>query len=92
MKAWRWATPNTPTSATLLGAYFCFHDPSNVDFGIGINDALIDNDKFPFRVGFNPRHIYSIDFTGQGAAISLDFHDCVYRDHSGSLKKEIWRK
>lgn len=64
---------------------------SDVDLGIGINDAQNDSDKFPFWGEFSQTHVYIIDFEGLGAPISLNYHDCFYGDNTGSLTVEIFQ-
>jgi glucose/arabinose dehydrogenase len=62
-----------------------------VNLGIGINDAVIDQDTAPFWGDFNPTHVYTIDFIGQGAPITLNYHDCNVTDNTGVLKIEIFQ-
>jgi len=69
----------------------CGGTPDGVDLGIGINDTVNDNAKFPFWGGFESSHVYTIDFVGQGSSINLNYHDCAYTDNSGSLTVEVWR-
>jgi hypothetical protein len=63
--------------------------PDNTDVGIGVNDTVNDTSKFPFWGPYNPTHVYTIDYVGQGARIRLNYHDCWYFDNIGSLKVEI---
>jgi hypothetical protein len=61
------------------------------DLGIGVNDPnLSATSKVPFWGDFAPDHVYTIDFVGQGALISLNYHDCSYDDNSGALMVEIF--
>jgi len=69
----------------------CGGSPSDVDLGIGINDTVDDNNKFPSWGAYDPSHVYTIDFVGQGMSISLKYHDCNYWDNVGSLVVEIFR-
>ena len=68
----------------------CGGTPDGVDLGIGINDSINDNEKFPSWGNFEPSHVYTIDFAGQGSSISLNYHDCAYNDNFGSLAVEVW--
>jgi hypothetical protein len=68
----------------------CGGTPDGVDLGIGIDDSNNDNNKFPLWGNYEPNHVYTIDFAGQGSSISLNYHDCAYNDNSGSLTVEIW--
>jgi hypothetical protein len=70
----------------------CFGLPSEVDFGIGVDDAIIDNVKSPFGGAFDTSHVYVVDLQGLGRPIMLNYHDCFYLDNSGSLTVEIFRE
>jgi hypothetical protein len=59
------------------------------DPGIGINSSGNTTSKFPSWGPYNPSHVYSIDFVGQGAPITLRVHDCFAGDNVGSLTVEI---
>ena len=64
--------------------------PPSVDLGIAINDTANDIPKFPSWGGFDPSHVYTIDFVGLGAPISLNYHDSVYSDNAFSATVEIF--
>ena len=63
----------------------------DVDLGIGVNDPLNSNNKFPFWGNFDPTHTYTINFVGQGLPISLNYHGSFQADSSRSLTVEIFR-
>ena len=69
----------------------CFGLPSEVDFGIGVDDTIVDNVKSPFWGAFDPSHVYVVNLQGLGQPIMLNYHDCFYPDNSGSLTVEIFR-
>ena len=60
----------------------CGWDPNDVDLGIGINDSINDDKKFPSWGNFESNHVYAIHFAGRGSSISLNYHDCGYGDNS----------
>src|SRR5262245_40837208 len=64
--------------------------PPEVDLGIGINDTINDIPKFPSWGSFNPSHVYTVDFVGLGAPISLNYHDSLYPDNAFSANVEIF--
>ena len=64
--------------------------PPEVDLGIAINDTINDIPKFPSWGGFNPSHLYTIDFVGLGAPISLNYHDSLYPDNGFAATVEIY--
>ena len=68
----------------------CANDPAGVDLGIGIDDAVIDSIRVPNWGPFDPTHVYTIDWAGADAALSLNYHDCDYEDNSGSLTVVVW--
>jgi hypothetical protein len=61
-----------------------------VDIGIGVNDSANSTNKFPFWGSFDATHVYTANVVGQGAPISLNYHDCLYDDNSGTLTVEIF--
>ena len=69
------------TSANTGEIDHCFGDPNDIDLGVGINDAVVDNDKQPEYGAFATNHIYEIDFTGLGSTIDVNYHDCFYGDN-----------
>jgi len=64
--------------------------PPEVDLGIAINDTVNDIPKFPSWGSFNPSHVYTIDFVGLGAPISLNYHDSLYPDNGFAATVEIY--
>jgi hypothetical protein len=66
-------------------------DNGLTDTGIGIDDTVIDSDKFPKWGQYRPDHIYTIDFVGKGAAITAQVHDAAFGNNTGSLTVEIYR-
>lgn len=72
--------PGTPQNS--VGVY---------DVGIGINSPIASNTKgITWGATFNTTHQYTAPFTGTGAPISLNFHDVLYDDNSGTLTVEIF--
>jgi hypothetical protein len=67
----------------------CGNSSLGVDLGIGVNDTLNTNNKFPFWGTFDATHTYTINFVGQGSPITLKYHDCAYGDNSGLLTVAI---
>jgi hypothetical protein len=63
----------------------------NVDVGLAINNVNNLSVKSPFWGAYNPEHIYTVDFTGLGAPISINYHDCVFTANDGVLTVEIFR-
>ena len=64
----------------------------DLDFGVGIDDPVVDTTRVPQWGGYRPNHIYSTKFTGKGAPISANLHDCDYSKSGtkGTLKIEIF--
>jgi len=61
------------------------------DVGVGINSAIAnDNKGITWSTTFNPTHQYTVGFVGLGAPISVNYHDTLYTDNSGSLTLEIF--
>jgi hypothetical protein len=98
------STP-TPGNCGLTDAEFARFEPDNTcslpgtpadstggyDLGIGINSPIASNTKgVTWGTTFNTTHQYTVPFTGTGAPISLNFHDNVYNDNSGTLTVEIF--
>lgn len=69
----------------------CNADPAGTDLGIGVDDSDVSRAgrKQPFWGPFDPSHVYTIDWVGAGAAISLNYHDCFIPDNAGVLTVEI---
>jgi hypothetical protein len=61
-----------------------------VDLGVGINDTVNDASKSPSWGAFEVGHDYVTTVAGEGAPISLDYHDCAYGDNVGALTVEIF--
>ena len=66
----------------------CF---GGTDVGLAINDPNNSDQKNPFWGNYNTRHVYTVDFTGLGAPISMNYHDCGYGRNHGVLTVEIFR-
>lgn len=65
---------------------------NGVDTGIAINDITLGPNKFPTWGNYNSSHVYEISGPGQGAPITLRYHDKAnnaYGDNSGALTIEI---
>jgi hypothetical protein len=73
-----------------LGDYAdgCFF---GMDVGLAINDQSNGSQKTPFWGSYNTAHAYTVDFTGLGAPISLNYHDCIHSGNDGVLTVEIFR-
>jgi hypothetical protein len=67
----------------------CGDSTSGVDLGLGINDAVNDSLKSPKWGPFSADHVYTVDFVGLGAPVTLNYHDCNYEDNVGFLTVEI---
>ena len=52
-----------------------------VNYGIGVNDSTLDQNKYAYWGTYNPAHVYMIDVVGTGQSLSLDFHDDYYGDN-----------
>jgi hypothetical protein len=62
-----------------------------LDFGIAVNDATMSATKQPRWGNFRSDHVYTIDFTGTGDTITVNYHDCNYNDNSGYFVVDILR-
>ena len=61
------------------------------DIGVGVNSATANNNKgIRWATTFDPTHQYTAGFVGLGAPISVNYHDVLYTDNSGSLTLEIF--
>ena len=66
------------------------------NIGIELNGQVDTTGKLPKWGPFRTDHIYTIDFAGNGAPLSIRYMDCSlgsggsYGDNSGSLTLEIW--
>ena len=67
----------------------CLYDPS-CDYGLAINDDFVSDGKSTHWGAFTPPHVYTIDFTGEGAPIRFTYHDTYYDGNVGSLTVEIF--
>lgn len=63
--------------------------PSGIDLGIGVNDPTVDGSKTPHWGAYSLSHVYTTGFTGNGAPITLNYHDCYFPDNQGELTVEI---
>jgi len=65
---------------------------NNIDTGIAINDTTLGSTKFPHWGNYTSTHSYEISGPGQGAPITLRYHDKAnnaYGNNSGALTIEI---
>jgi hypothetical protein len=65
---------------------------NNIDTGIAINDTTLGSNKFPHWGNYTSTHRYEISGPGQGAPITLRYHDNAtnaYGDNTGALTIEI---
>jgi len=81
-------TPSDPTN--LGGVTDRCPGSSGIELGIGIDDPVIDGTKTPKWGPYDPTHVYTIAFTGKGAPITLNYHDCVHRDNVGSMTVDVF--
>jgi hypothetical protein len=63
--------------------------PPLTDVGVGINDTVNDDNKFPSWGPHNLAHVYTYDYVGEGELVTFNYHDCDYSDNSGSLTIQI---
>jgi len=75
--------------------YFDFNNGSpiditaNVDFGIAVNDTVIDTTRMLKWGDYTDTHVYEVSWTGEGAPINLQLHDGNYLINTGMLLVEI---
>lgn len=65
---------------------------NNIDTGIAINDTTLGFNKFPHWGNYTSTHTYQISGPGQGATITLRYHDNAnnaYGNNTGALTIEI---
>ncbi|MDP9174256.1 MAG: Ig domain-containing protein, partial [Planctomycetota bacterium] len=48
---------------------------SGINYGIAINDSVLDQNKPAYWGAYSSNHIYSIDIVGTGKPISISYHD-----------------
>jgi len=65
--------------------------PNGFDVGLAINDTDLTNQKTPFWGDFNSSHTYTVDFTGLGGPIAINYHDCEFSGNQGVLTVQIFR-
>jgi photosystem II stability/assembly factor-like uncharacterized protein len=63
----------------------------HADIGLAVNNATVGASKTPSWGSFNPAHTYTADFTGTGASININYHNCIYSGSQGLLTVEILR-
>jgi hypothetical protein len=63
----------------------------NVDIGLAVNDTNDDSSKTPMWGPYNNDHTYFANFTGAGAPINLNYHNCSYVGSQGLLTVQIFR-
>lgn len=62
---------------------------TTVDFGLAINDAVVDSTRNPDWGAFASDHVYTTTVIGAGAPLTFNYHDCNYSGNSGSLNVAI---
>ena len=60
------------------------------DLGIGVDDVTVDGEKTPNWGPYSGDHVYTVDFTGKGARIAVNYHDCIYTDNQGGLVVKVF--
>lgn len=84
---------NTTQNWIADAEYYNFASPidtvSGVDIGLGVDDPTVDATRTPKWGEYRNDHTYEIDFVGEGATITANFHDGVTYDNTGSLTLEI---
>lgn len=81
--------------------YFLRDDPTNpaeiydacfdsTDVGLSIDDAILDDDKFPSWGAYTDDHVYERTIVGDGKRLRLRLHDCRFEENTGSLSVEIF--
>jgi len=66
-------------------------DDGVTDVGLGIDDDVVDNDKFPKWGPYRPDHVYSIKLVGKGTTITARVHDSAFGNNAGELTVEIYQ-
>jgi hypothetical protein len=69
-----------------------------VDLGVGVNDTSVSpgHAKRPRWGAYRPTHVYDERFSGTGARLVVDYHDCFYPDNrpnlqqSGTGRLKLW--
>jgi YD repeat-containing protein len=54
---------------------------AKINYGIGIDDTVVDGNKYAYWGSYNTNHTYSIDVVGTGLPLMLDYHDDNYSDN-----------
>ncbi|MFN0251357.1 MAG: hypothetical protein ACKV2T_31065 [Kofleriaceae bacterium] len=78
--------------AEFQGTVFPRDTDNGIDTGIAINDATLGSNKFPTWGNYTSTHVYEIGGPGQGAPITLRYHDNgnnAYGNNSGALTIQI---
>lgn len=73
-----------------LAANSCFSE-GRVDIGLAVNNSANGASKTPFWGAYNSAHTYTAKFTGAGAPISINYHNCQYAGSHGLLTVQIFR-
>jgi hypothetical protein len=64
---------------------------TNIAIGLAVNDPTIGTTKTPSWGVYNSAHIYTVSFTGTGAPISINYHNCSFGASQGALIVQILR-
>lgn len=75
-------------NGTVCDAEYVYRPPEDdmagtVDFGIGINDPIVDGTTPPDWGAYTSTHIYEVSWDGTGAVITAKLHDPNYGNNSG---------
>jgi autotransporter-associated beta strand protein len=70
---------NNPNPSTPTGS---LSGQTLTNYGIGINDATLDGNKYPYWGSYNPANNYSIVVTGTGQPLAFNYHDDKYPDNA----------
>jgi uncharacterized delta-60 repeat protein len=69
---------------------------SGADYGIGIDDSVVSDNKYPYWGPYDSQHVYSIDVVGTGQPLTFNFHDDAYADNlpdgSNPLEVQIFQQ
>lgn len=60
-----------------------------LDFGLAVNDAIVDGARTPRWGAYDAAHRYEIEWMGDGAPLVAQVHDDSYAYASGTLTLEI---
>jgi len=79
-----------PTDGMADAEYGDFTDPKDVSTGSGVDYGISINGSRATKWGaYSSDHDYTIDYVGQGAALSFGYADDYYGDNNGTLFVDI---